>query len=137
MHKSPMLRELYVIYKLAKRRCQKVDDKDFSRYGGRGIEFRFESFSDFVSATGYRPSKKHTLDRINNNGHYEKGNLKWSTRREQMGNIERKNLRGCTPVGKKWQAQIEIEGKNIYIGLFDTELEASLAYMKKLEEIKP
>ena len=37
-------------------------------------------FASFIEAVGPRPSTDHSLDRIDNNGHYEAGNVKWSTR---------------------------------------------------------
>lgn len=59
-------------------------------YGGRGIQFLFP---DILAATtwvlenlGPRPSKKHSMDRIDNDAHYEPGNLRWATRQEQARN---------------------------------------------------
>lgn len=46
--------------------------------------FLFNSFQAFVKEIGPRPSSQHSLDRIDNDGHYEIGNVKWSTRREQQ-----------------------------------------------------
>lgn len=73
----------YPIYHKAKRRCRDVTDGD---YGGRGIEFRFESFPEFLAAVGERPSLDYSLERIDVNGHYETGNIKWATRAEQCRN---------------------------------------------------
>jgi len=67
----------------AKDRCNNPNDKSYSDYGGRGIEFRFNSFEEFFTYMGKRPSLKYSLDRINNDGHYEKGNVKWATPIEQ------------------------------------------------------
>ena len=39
-----------------------------------------------LSDVGQRPSEAHSLDRINNDGHYEPGNVRWATRREQQRN---------------------------------------------------
>src|SRR5271157_4381122 len=76
----------YLIYQAARARCRWNRSPFWKYYGGRGIEFRFENFQEFIKALGRRPTKKHTLDRINNNGHYEKGNVRWATRREQVLN---------------------------------------------------
>lgn len=76
----------YRAYHHAKARCINPKDKGWSYYGGRGIEFRLKSFEEFIAAVGLRPSKKHSLDRENNNGHYEIGNLRWATRSTQMKN---------------------------------------------------
>ena len=36
---------------------------------------------------------------------------------------------------KKWQAQIRIDGKNKYLGLYETEIDAHLAYQKALNNL--
>jgi hypothetical protein len=70
----------------AKARCQKPSHVSYERYGGRGIEFRFESFQQFYAELGPRPSAQHSLDRVDTNGHYEPGNVRWATREEQAKN---------------------------------------------------
>jgi hypothetical protein len=76
----------YRAYNSAKNRCQNPNNTAYYNYGGRGIEFRFNSFEDFLAEVGYRPSSKHSLDRSENNGHYEVGNVKWATKQEQARN---------------------------------------------------
>lgn len=76
----------YVAYAQAKRRCRNPDYPRYRNYGGRGIEFRFKDFEEFFKELGTRPSRKHSLDRINNDGHYEKGNVRWATKEEQTEN---------------------------------------------------
>lgn len=46
----------------------------------------YVSFQQFLSDVGRSPSVKHSIDRINNNGHYEPGNVRWATRLEQSKN---------------------------------------------------
>jgi hypothetical protein len=58
----------------------------YRHYGARGIEFRFADFASFIEVIGPRPSADYSLDRIDNDGHYEPGNVKWSTRHEQVHN---------------------------------------------------
>lgn len=70
-------------------RCRKPKALRWSRYGGRGIEFRFASFEEFFAELGPKPEPKHlySLDRFpNNDGHYEKGNVRWATASEQNSN---------------------------------------------------
>ncbi len=76
----------YEAYHSAKKRCENPKAIAYERYGGRGIEFRFTSFEEFLTEIGPRTSPKHSLDRRNNNGHYEKGNVRWATRTEQQNN---------------------------------------------------
>ncbi len=71
-----------------KKRCNlKFKDK-WPDWGGRGIEFRFNSFEEFYQELGPKPEPKfdYTCDRIDNDGHYEKGNVRWATRQEQARN---------------------------------------------------
>jgi hypothetical protein len=81
----------YRSYCSAKTRCQNPNGKNYNDYGGRGIEFRFDSFEEFLIEIGNRPSNRHSLDRIDVNGHYEKGNIRWATRGEQ-GSNKRNNI---------------------------------------------
>ena len=76
----------YKIYRGAKKRCEDPNRKEFKYYGGRGIKFLFDSFENFLTAVGPRPSPDHTLERLDNNRHYEKGNLAWVTRSENLKN---------------------------------------------------
>jgi len=69
-----------------KKRCSNPKDKSYHLYGGRGIECRFVSFSEFLECLGRRPSSQHSVDRIDPNGHYEPGNVRWATLIEQANN---------------------------------------------------
>ena len=62
-----------------KQRCLNKNDKDYQYYGGRGIRIckRWKSFAAFYADMGPRPSLKHQLDRKDNDGNYEPGNVIW------------------------------------------------------------
>ncbi len=65
-----------------KSRCFNSNDNDYPRYGGRGITIYpawindFQAFYDYVSTLENYHKPSYTLDRINNDGNYEPGNLK-------------------------------------------------------------
>jgi hypothetical protein len=82
----------YRTYNDAKNRCRNPNNVRYSDWGGRGIEFRFNSFKEFLSEIGRKPNAAYTLERINVNGHYEIGNVKWATRTEQARNTRRNHV---------------------------------------------
>ena len=85
-----------------KKRCYQPSRKEFKNYGGRGIgvcsEWR-KNFWNYVayveSLPGYQDG--FTIDRINNEGDYEPGNIRWASRASQNSN-KRKKKPGSKPV---------------------------------------
>ncbi len=90
----------YKSVRKARSRCRNKNDAAYKNYGARGIEFRFSVWTEILKEIGPRPENK-TLDRINTNGHYESGNIKWSTRTEQCRN------RRCTKLSMDDVQQIK------------------------------
>ena len=87
----------YNIWVLIIKRCTNPRAQNFKYYGGRGItvcsEWRHD-FMAFYNHIGKRPSKKYTIERINNNLGYFPGNIKWATMKEQNNN--KRNNRNIT-----------------------------------------
>lgn len=71
------------------KRCHNKNHDSFKYYGGRGVSVCDEwrsSFSAFFCHIGPRPSKRHSVDRIDGSKNYEPGNVRWATPSEQANN---------------------------------------------------
>ena len=87
--------KIWGIYKAMKQRCYNLNNKRYKNYGGRGIrvceEWKddFLAFYNYVSQLEHFGEKGYSLDRINNDGNYEPGNVRWATASEQNRNHRR------------------------------------------------
>jgi hypothetical protein len=124
-------------------RCKNKRNTSYSEYGGRGISVCKEwdiSFEKFYLDMGPRPSAKHSLDRIDNDGNYTKENCRWATREIQSRNtrIHIRNNTGYRGViylygAKTWTASIRYENRRVYLGTFKSR-EQAIAARKKAED---
>ncbi|KKK87242.1 hypothetical protein LCGC14_2755180 [marine sediment metagenome] len=75
-------------YSGMKTRCNNFENKRYKDYGGRGIKLNFSSdnFVDYVINKLQIDPRGLTIDRIDNNGHYEPGNIRFITAKENCNN---------------------------------------------------
>lgn len=128
------------------RRCENPDEAGYSNYGGRGItvcpEWRDpRAYIDYVEQElGPRPDPSCTIDRVDNDGNYEPGNIRWATRSQQNAN-QRQRVSVGYPVGAsgyrgvrlnkksgRYHARLQRDGREYSLGYFSTPEEAARAY---------
>lgn len=89
----------YYVWQQMKQRCLNPNNVTYEHYGGRGIvvcEAWAKSFTTFLGYMGRRPSYRHSIDRIDPDGNYEPGNVRWATSKVQNGN-KRGRIHGKVP----------------------------------------
>jgi hypothetical protein len=93
LHKHPQ----YGSWLQMRDRCRNPNHPDYPHYGGRGIKVckRWHDFGLYLSDVGERPPGK-TLDRIDNDGNYTPGNVRWATQKEQIANRRLSRVRNST-----------------------------------------
>ncbi len=99
-------------------RCCNPAKTNYSRYGGRGIavcdRWR-QSFQAFMDDMGPKPTGT-TIERIDNDGHYEPGNCRWATHTEQQRNLRTNRLlthKGHTACVAEWADHIGLNANTL------------------------
>lgn len=82
-------------------RCENPNNKRFKNYGGRGITVseEFHNIKIWYEHIGPRPGSEYSQDRRNNDGNYERDNIRWITSTEQAKNSRPKS---CGPARQRW-----------------------------------
>lgn len=97
---------LYGLWLQVLYRCEKTTHVAYHHYGGRGIRVceGWHDIKNFIQDNAERPSRKYTLDRIDNNGHYSCGkcseclqnewpaNCQWSTKQVQNNHTRQNRM---------------------------------------------
>ena len=112
-------------WRKTKDKCFNNKNPDFKYYGGRGrvmCERWRNYFENFFADMGPRPSQKHSIDRINNDGNYEPGNCRWATRKIQSMNTRRTMRQGAGVYKKGNKFHAYYSGK--YLGNFVSKTDA-------------
>lgn len=130
--------KLYKTWQSMLARCNNKNNRQYKDYGGRGITVCNEwlDINNFINDMFPSFIEGLTLDRENHLGNYEKSNCRWTTYTVQNRNtrvLQTNNNSGYRGVtyykqSKKWVAQIRVNYKKIYLGIFDTAIEAGLKY---------
>jgi hypothetical protein len=116
--KKSFLKEYTALHNI-RNRCRNPNCKDYKNYGGRGIKVceSWNDFSQFLNDIGPAPSKAHTIERIEVNGHYEPGNVRWATRAEQARNKRNSiyiNYNGQRKMLTEWCAELDLRYSYIH-----------------------
>ncbi len=102
---------LYKRWKSMMHRCLDPNTENFPNYGGKGIAVceRWMNVSNFIKDMGLPPSRRHQIDRIDNDGNYEPNNCRWVTMQEQQNNKTNNRLlefNGCTKTMCDWERHL-------------------------------
>lgn len=103
-----------------KNRCLNPSQICYESYGGRGIvvcDRWLNSFENFLEDMGKKPSRNHSIERIDQNGIYEKSNCRWATKKEQARNTRSNRLvtfDGETLCIAEWSERTGLDSRTIF-----------------------
>jgi hypothetical protein len=122
----------YICWSGMRVRCSNSKRPDWKDYGGRGIAVceRWNSFATFCADMGPRPSRAHSLDRIDNDGNYEPGNCRWATPKEQRHNRRDSvtyTFDGFTGSLHDWSQRLGLNSSSLYERIQKMPLEKALS----------
>lgn len=106
-----------IVFKGIQSRCNKKANPAYKNYGGRGIKCEWKSVVGFFKDMGSPPSKKYSIDRIDNNGNYSKKNCRWATKSEQALNRRTAHLityKSKTQNMKTWAKELGIKNSVLW-----------------------
>lgn len=129
---------LYKTWASIKSRCYNKNSAPYMYYGNRGIvmsdEFKNDAklFLDYIRSLPDYRKKGYTLDRIDNDGNYERGNLRWASILVQNANRNKPKMNSSGYAGVylhrgRLEVYIKINSINNYIGAYATPEEAAIA----------
>lgn len=136
----------FITWQAMKQRCMDENHSSYPRYGGRDIKVCdrwLNSFENFLEDMGERPSKNHSIDRIDVDGNYEPSNCRWVYKDKKGNDIQANNRRsnvyltfkGKTQTISMWAREIGIDRgtiqRRLNKGLSTGE---SLGFTKRLTE---
>jgi hypothetical protein len=113
-----------------------LGSKSFELYGGRGISVCMRwrlSFHAFSQDMGPRPSQKHQIDRMDNDGNYEPSNCRWATPIENQNNKRRSvrvTFQGRLLTVKQWAYELGVTGNTAWGRYYKLKRQESLATQK-------
>ena len=109
----------YGPWKAMVQRCTNPNDASWHLYGGAGrlVDPSLMTIEGFIAEIGLRPSLRHTIERIDNEGHYEPGNIRWATQKEQSWNQSSNRLLtydGRTQCAAAWAEEFGMPKSRLY-----------------------
>ena len=139
--KKPAVAKAYRAWSHMKGRCYCESDKSFSDYGGRGVsvcdEWRdsFDAFFDDVSKLDNFDKKGYSLNRIDNEGNYEPGNVEWADHATQQNNKRSNRLiayKGKTQTLGQWCKELGLDYRRVWWRIYRCNWSAEDAFTNEI-----